>query len=431
MSEEKKARTIAKAQFTRAETHLFEALNEGKDKWAIERRYEDLKMRWNKTQDAHDIYVLSLSDDDEAAKEGQWIDEISNRFSKVELSVSKIFDDSKVQDTEETSDGNNDEAKVQTHQRGVQIERMKFNIFKGDIRKYPEFKSEFIKYIQPKCKAEELPFVLKSYLDETVREEVNNVGDVYSEMWKRLDMKYGNIGKLIDAILADVKKLSSNNNNQNDVLKMINTVEKAWRDLKAMGQSIELCNSTTISIIEQTMSKEMKTEWIKIIASKAFDSSKKFLALLDFLRDWRCRIEYELSEIREEETFRATNMPVHQVSKKQAPARKQRCWLHNLDGPGGEHPIWKCRLFQSKPVDERKTIVSNYNACKQCLVIGCPGAVNSNSCNRNFKCSVQGCGGSHNILLHSNVSGVNHNQYGGNSGASNPLLPIQELEASS
>ena len=86
---------------------------------------------------------------------------------------------------------------------------MKFNIFKGDIRKYPEFKSEFIKYIHPKCKAEELPFVLKSYLDETVKEEVNNVGDVYSEMWKRLDMKYGNVGKLIDAILADVKRLSS------------------------------------------------------------------------------------------------------------------------------------------------------------------------------------------------------------------------------
>ena len=92
MSEEKKARSIAKAQFTRAEGHLLQALNDGKDRWAIERRYDDLKVRWNKTQDAHDGYVLTLENDDDAVKEATWIDEIADRFSKIELSVSKMFD---------------------------------------------------------------------------------------------------------------------------------------------------------------------------------------------------------------------------------------------------------------------------------------------------------------------------------------------------
>ena len=77
-------------------------------------------------------------------------------------------------------------------------------------------------------------------------------------MWNRLDMKYGNIGKLVDAILYDVKKLSSKSNNWSEVLKMINTIEKAWRDLKSLGQSSELYNSTTISIIEQAMAQQMR-----------------------------------------------------------------------------------------------------------------------------------------------------------------------------
>ena len=315
MSEEKKARSIAKAQFTRAEGHLLQALNDGKDRWAIERRYDDLKVRWNKTQDAHDGYVLTLANDDDAVKEAIWIDEIADRFSKIELSVSKMFDAPK-QCEEKTRPERVDDTKATIQQCGVKIERMKLAVFKGDIRKYPEFKREFIKYIQPQCQTEELPFVLKGYLDEIVKEEVNNVGDVYAEMWKRLDMKYGNIGKLVDPILSDVKKLSPNNSHPSEVLKMINTVEKAWRDLKALGQANELCNSTTISIIEQAMSQQMKNEWIKLIASKAFDSGKKFLSLLEFVRDWRCRIEYALAEIREEEALHQSSQhaPVHQVT---------------------------------------------------------------------------------------------------------------------
>ena len=106
-------------------------------------------------------------------------------------------------------------------------------------------------------------------------------------MWNRLDMKYGNIGKLVDAIFYDVKKLSLKSNNWSEVLKMINTIEKAWRDLKSLGQSYELYNSTTISIIEQAMTQQVKMEWVKMIASKGCESQQKFHRLLDFLKDWR------------------------------------------------------------------------------------------------------------------------------------------------
>ena len=252
-------------------------------------------------------------------------------------------------------------------------------------------------------------------------------------MWNRLDMKYGNIGKLVDAILYDVKKLSSKSNNWSEVLKMINTIEKAWRDLKSLGQSSELYNSTTISIIEQAMTQQMKMEWVKMIASKGCDSQQKFHRLLDFLKDWRNRIEYSSAEIREEEAPSRVRDggTVHQIAGKRNSVRRQRCWFHNIDGPNGEHPIWKCRTFQSKSVAERKNLVSVNNACMRCLLTGCPGATNAADCQRAFICSIQGCKGQHNALLHEDSAEVHHNYNEDDYGNMNPLLPLQEMDASS
>jgi hypothetical protein len=154
----------------------------------------------------------------------------------------------------------------------VRIEKMKFQSFDGDICKYPEFKTEFVKHITPQCNHTQLAFVLKSYLVDSVREEVSNVGEDYTLMWERLDQKYGNVGKLVDAILYDVKRLSVSGNSHNEVLRMVNIVEKAWRDLERLGEATELCNGTTISIIEKSMTLEMKHVWVKLIASKGLNS---------------------------------------------------------------------------------------------------------------------------------------------------------------
>ena len=68
-------------------------------------------------------------------------------------------------------------------------------------------------------------------------DEIRNISDDYDKMWARFDQKYGNIGKLVDTILYDVKRLSSSGNGHSSMLQMINIVEKAWRDLKSLGQA--------------------------------------------------------------------------------------------------------------------------------------------------------------------------------------------------
>ena len=82
---------------------------------------------------------------------------------------------------------------------------MKFESFGGDLRRYPRFKEEFLKYVKPTFKPSEEAFVLKSYLERHVRNDIENLGEDANAIWQRLDEKYGNKRRLIDAIICEVK----------------------------------------------------------------------------------------------------------------------------------------------------------------------------------------------------------------------------------
>ena len=178
------------------------------------------------------------------------------------------------------------------------------------------------------------------------------------------------------------------------------------------------------------MTSQMKHEWVKLIASQSMDSKNKFIALLELLRDWRNRLEYMDASIREEPLYQGSGY-VHQVTSdsKIRQRTRQRCWLHNLDGPPGEHPIWKCRLFFNKTVKERMDLVTANKACQRCLIVVCPGSSDINQCSRKFTCAAQGCGGNHNVLIHSKKAPVHHTNTGDDSVniQDSPILPIQSL----
>ena len=63
---------------------------------------------------------------------------------------------------------------------------------------YPKFKADFTKFVAPICSSYEITFVLKSYLCESVRREIENLDHSIEEVWNRLDEKYGAVHKLID-----------------------------------------------------------------------------------------------------------------------------------------------------------------------------------------------------------------------------------------
>ena len=255
-------RSTSKSQFTRCEKRLSDALRsvENITVATIERRYNDLREKWNAVQEAHDTFVEAIqaeagivADEDNEL----WIEEITQRFDDMEVQADAAIEKMK-RDSHSGVTSEAGMAKAVTSvcptghpdgQSSVQLERIKLDKFDGDIRKYPKFREQFELYVKPLCTPSQLPFVLRSHLSEEVREEVDNIDDNLDMLWTRLDKKYGNCGKQVYAILDDISRAPKGDGKS--TLAMISIVEKAYRDLSRMGRASKMHNGTILSLIEK------------------------------------------------------------------------------------------------------------------------------------------------------------------------------------
>ena len=394
--------------------------------WTLDRRYSELKKRWDNVQDAHDNYVLLLEGDGGPVEpEAAWISDIEARFDKMELVVGVHMRgngvESKVRIMSPNMPPTKEAEPTPMRKPIVKIEPIKFQMFTGDIRKYPLFKEEFKTHIAPLCEKNQEIIVLKSYLSDSVRDEVLSASNDPKDVWNRLDNKYGRSDKIVDQVLSEIKSLTKSDTAGN-ILHMIQIVERAYRDLDSLGMGSEMKNSSVISDIEGSMSPQMRYEWIKHIASLHLASVPKFHELMTFLAEWRERLEYDDAAVRSGNNTGSQSFHLCGCGQTYSVEREKRgCWLHK-----GEflHAIWNCKEFLAKPVSERLKLVETYKACKRCLDTGCPGYGSIESCPRWFTCKAQGCGEKHNRLLHQE-SNTHHASGMLNTPPSEAALPLQ------
>ena len=64
------------------------------------------------------------------------------------------------------------------------LQKLTFDSFDGEIRKYPRLKQQFLSYINPKYLKEQEAFALRSYLSPNIKEQVEGVGEIAGENWK-------------------------------------------------------------------------------------------------------------------------------------------------------------------------------------------------------------------------------------------------------
>ena len=177
---------------------------------------------------------------------------------------------------------------------------------------------------------------------------------------------------------------------------LINTVEKAYRDLTRMKLEHEINNSTIVAIIEEKLSSEITNEWIKLVAKSQSPHVNKFPHLFELLKEFRVRIEYKMSDIR----AGVVETDINYTGGRSLQATKHICWIHK---DNGTHPIWQCNEFLAKTQKERVELVMTNNGCFACLRTD----HQVNDCKRGFKCRIDQCQKKHNDLLHeAHVSGM-------------------------
>ena len=113
------------------------------------------------------------------------------------------------------------------------------------------------------------------------------------------------------------------------ILLMIDTIQKAHRYLLLRGLGSDISNSTIvsrndISMIEQKLPNEMKREWTRVVTGgKCTEIAKaKFPSLLKLLIHFRERLEYEVSIIRggisQKETLTSRRDGLRETSQQKA-----------------------------------------------------------------------------------------------------------------
>ena len=193
MEQCKRARTEAKRMFTRAASTLKSAVeSDCPVQSTIERRFSELKIRWDTVQSAHESYVSCLDGltEQDTEKEDIWVDELLHTFCNLEEMMDHCL--LKLSDIKSSSDKGS--SLIKSHSESntsiVQLERIKIRCFGGDIRRYPKFREDFIKHIKPLCSISQLPLVLRTHLTDDVCDEVENVEDSFDAILQRLYQKY-------------------------------------------------------------------------------------------------------------------------------------------------------------------------------------------------------------------------------------------------
>ncbi|XP_068212576.1 uncharacterized protein [Palaemon carinicauda] len=192
--------------------------------------------------------------------------------------------------------------------RSVKVKALQPPQFSGDIRDFPNFRDDYKKLMVHSFGKE--PYALRSCLSGEALNTVRGIENDYDEMLSRLDLRYGDNRKLVDAVLSDLKSIKPVNDGDNRAfVKMVERVERCWLDLQKMDLEGEMNTANTVSYIEKLLPITQKREWVQI-AEEHRSSTELFKHLMAFLLKEKSVLEYMSSDIR----TRSSSRICHNIS---------------------------------------------------------------------------------------------------------------------
>ena len=348
----------------------------------------DLKKQLERCKNAQAQYLSTLQRDD-VQSELSWTDSIHDIYSEMTSIIAASLQKLKPESSDD---------RKKTY--GLKLQPMPLPKFDGDTREYPRFKDDFKNQVIPSISESQQSYVLKSCLTGTPLEVVKTVDHNISEMWRRLDDKYGEPTKVIDVIMYDIKRMQPIKDNENNkFVKLVDTIESAYRDLERLNLEREISNTSTVSMIEEKLPNDVYEKWaekVKGCNGANIDKLNKFPALLEFLVERKSVIEYMSTDLRASASSHKGNIHLAQETSNNVTdnetTERYRCWMHK----NNSHGVHECTLFSEKTPEERIRLVKENRACWSCLKIG----HKSSFCRSRRRCNEDECRGFHNPLLH-------------------------------
>ena len=348
----------------------------------------DIELALADCKRAHDK-MLEILNEASTENEIEWIRTIQTRYNETIEKIQTL--------TTTTESKNNAKQNC-----ALRMEKVKMPSFDGTIREYPQFKQDFQRQVMPTLDKDSACYILRSCLAREPTDAIKGVEDDIQEMWKRLDEKYGDPAKVADAIIDTIQSVRPIKEGENKrFVEFVDTVENGHKDLKRLGLEREITTTSSVSIIERKLPAEIKKEWAKLVSAdnSTVDKTNKFPSLLNFLLSQKRAIEYETAQLRFTRDpaikgsahYTGTNKDANEASGYTRP-QNSKCLFHKE----ADHWTNECKLYLSKPTEERMKMLKEKGACWSCLRRGHRVL----ECWRKRPCGVKECTKWHHKTLH-------------------------------
>ncbi|GFV89923.1 DUF1758 domain-containing protein [Trichonephila clavipes] len=312
------------------------------------------------------------------------IEDINQRIETTEVGLKLLM--YSLKNSENVNINLNDNGK-----NSIRLPQIPLPEFSGVIAEFSNFKNQFINLISNN---EQLNDSQKLYyLRASLKGEaklLESPSDSFDSLFKALEDRYENKRQLIDSHVLEIinyEKIYSES--AKELRALMDCINRNIRALKVLKyEQNDLSDIILINIILQKIDKESRKQFelsLKTAEVPTFDSIKKFLEKRSAVLENITRIPS--TKMIHKNTAMSTKAKSLVVNSKKITVKP--CILCR-----NSHPLYKCIAFQNMSVECRKKFVTNNKLCINCL------RLHYGACMSKYKCTVSGCKGLHNSLLH-------------------------------
>ena len=308
-----------------------------------------------------------------------------------------------------------------TSNSNIRMTKMKPPKFSGDIRDFASFKEDFEKMVQKSYEdaVHQIYIMKQECLQGDALDLVRNLNSL-EDIWERLTEKYGDTIEIVDSVIRDLRNITIPKMNQDQgLIKLIETLEKGIQDLTAIGKRDKIANAYTVKLMEDKLPRRVLSKWFDAtqraeqnlsIPSTVEDAVRpvapldRFERFLLFLKNERKLTEKLVQQTKEKDRSIDEDRRNKGVVKGKlnmnlkGNTKGNKCLIH----PTQPHLTRRCSDYQKMSVNERAKLVKDQSACKLCLSVSHVGS----TCPWESKwqpCDVDGCNEYHSRTLHGNT----------------------------
>ena len=425
-----KERAAPKRTFTRKANVLRTRISARDPVTLLQDLRAQLNAAFGEVETVHGSYVQlleeSAADGFDPGKEDFYLVDIENTKLSLEAEITRLA---------------NKESRSEIQKKNaLRVKSLTPPKFTGNIREYGAFKKDYSRLMFPGYGNDFYAF--KSCLSGEALEWIEGVDDDYDKMLSRLDEKNGNIAKLTEVIVYDLKKLKLvSEGDSKKLIHLINVVERSFLDLQKVGAKSEISSTYIISMIEKLLPNNIRHQWVHI-AQTLNNPDSLLEEFIDFLLKERSVCTYLESDIRSnlhKVTSNTTNVdhvsevksepfdlietlkelkssqslivdclnnvtqlvlnsqPGNNVNSGQVKPTGKRCVYHDMDS----HQTVNCNGFSRMDALDKFKLLREKGVCFKCLAVARHTA---KTCNSKVSCGIlincAHCTADHHSSLH-------------------------------